>query len=197
MVPVFLAMVAAFWLGTVAAQPTTASWVFLRDSAGDVWLVLDNVRYGAPIAPATDEQINSLPFSGKWIAPSADVAAPQFVTTKPAWGGIPAASDVQASAPTATPRPTAAPAPRTVTQAQANHCQSVSLDIALELAPYTTSERAIAAMDQMEGICRDAALRKGNAGVNCFESTFRRGAREQRSGEATFALFDLCMKGLP
>jgi hypothetical protein len=80
-------VVAAFGFGQASAQSVIPDGSFVRDSAGNTWLVTGDQRAAVPIREATDEEILALPFNNQWV-----VAATQgFVALggKPDWADDP------------------------------------------------------------------------------------------------------------
>lgn len=63
--------VLAFWLGRgsgdLSAQALLPDGVFVRDSAGTIWLVIGGQRAQVPFFPADDGAIGSVPDSGMWV----------------------------------------------------------------------------------------------------------------------------------
>lgn len=57
---------------TVGAQTPIPNYAYLRDSSGQVFVVSGGQRLAVPIYPATDEQINAIPWPGTWLVPRAD-----------------------------------------------------------------------------------------------------------------------------
>jgi hypothetical protein len=80
-------VVAAFGFGQASAQPVIPDGSFVRDSAGNTWLVTGSQRAAVPIREATDEEILALPFNNEWV-----VAATQGIVAlggKPDWADDP------------------------------------------------------------------------------------------------------------
>jgi hypothetical protein len=91
-------VVFAFGFGHGAAQTLMPDGSFVRDSAGNVWLVYGGWRSAVPIYPATDEQIAAVPDGGQWVVPGADGRL--TLGARPSWAGSP---PIQAVAPGAAP----------------------------------------------------------------------------------------------
>jgi hypothetical protein len=71
-VSVVALMVLAFGMGRASAgvaQALLPDGVFVRDSAGNVWLIVSGQRAKVPFRPATDDAINSVADSGLWVVP--------------------------------------------------------------------------------------------------------------------------------
>ena len=75
----------ALWIPRASAQDLVASWVFVRDDAGDIWLVVNGTRIGIPILPATNDEIVAMPFAGQWIGPADTSGQPTLLNSKPEW----------------------------------------------------------------------------------------------------------------
>ncbi|MDP8923110.1 MAG: hypothetical protein M3O34_09585 [Chloroflexota bacterium] len=84
----FVAFVAlVFGLGQAFAQTGIPNGAFVRDSRGDVWLVVGGQRSAVPIYPATDEQIAAVPDGGQWLVPAWDGSGGLVLGTRPTWAG--------------------------------------------------------------------------------------------------------------
>ncbi|MCC6174494.1 MAG: hypothetical protein IT305_04245 [Chloroflexi bacterium] len=94
-----------FTLGRGSAQGMLPNGVFVSDSAGNVWLVLNGARSHVPFYPTTDDTIAAVPESGQWVVPGADGAL--TLGEQPEWVGMALAPP--APAPASTPTPTPAP----------------------------------------------------------------------------------------
>lgn len=80
-----------FGLGQVFAQGIP-SGAFVRDSAGNIWLVSGGQRAAVPIYQTTDDQIAAIPDSSQWVVPAADGSGALVLGVRPSWaGGAPAA----------------------------------------------------------------------------------------------------------
>ena len=77
--------VSSFGLGQASAQSTIPNGVFVRDSAGDVWGIGRGQRWAMPIYPASDDEINAVPFSGQWLVPNASGGTTPW--DRPEWAG--------------------------------------------------------------------------------------------------------------
>jgi hypothetical protein len=103
------------------------------------------------------------------------------------------------------PAPQALPAPQPALDPDlAARCFRVSTELILQSAPdlppdrSDVAERAHAAFQR---VCREAAVKHGVKGVDCFEWAFRQGLEQSRllprgsdaGGRAAFALFDQCV----
>lgn len=97
---------------TASSRTNYPAWTFVRDSAGEVWLVTALGRVGVPILPISDAEINSIPFTGKWIDQSDQPDRYKLANSKPAWAAPP--PSIAAAIPVTGP----APAPEPVTPAQ-------------------------------------------------------------------------------
>ena len=122
---------AALWAVSVSAQPVIPNGVFVRESNGQIWLVLDGQRVSLPVWQATDEQIASLPVSDRWAV--MNEAGAMVSGNQPAWHAEQAAA--RAAAQAAAPQPTAAATP---TESTARPTTSSSLVIT-EFTTYRAS----------------------------------------------------------
>lgn len=99
-----------------AAQSSIPNGVFVRNSEGLVWLVLEGERIKIPVWQATDEEIAAVPVFDRWAV--MDAVGAIVAGDRPAWlvdDVAPAPPAPVASAtPTRTPRPapTATPQPQ-------------------------------------------------------------------------------------
>ncbi len=94
-----------FGLGHSSAQSFIPNGAFLRDSAGNTWLVNGGAKSRVPIYPAADDQIAAIPDNGAWVVPAPDGGL--TLGTRPDWEGLPPTGlfPGQAAAPTSTPVP--------------------------------------------------------------------------------------------
>ena len=104
--------VLAFWLGRgsgeLSAQGLLPDGVFVRDSAGTIWLILGGQRSQVPIFPADDSAIASVPDNGQWVVGGEGGALalggmPDYVFQAPV--SAPPVVAEMPPAPTATPVP--------------------------------------------------------------------------------------------
>jgi hypothetical protein len=63
--------VVALSMGSVSAQGIP-SGAFVKDSQGNVWLVINGQRSQVPLHPANDDQISAFPTTGQWVSPTGD-----------------------------------------------------------------------------------------------------------------------------
>ena len=75
----------AFGLGHAFAQPGIPDGAFVRDSSGNVWLVVGGQRAGVPIYQTTDDQIAAVPDSGQWLVPAGDGSGALILGARPSW----------------------------------------------------------------------------------------------------------------
>jgi hypothetical protein len=78
----------AFGMGQTSAQPALPDGVFVRDSAGTIWLIIGGQRAQVPFYPAGDDVIASVADSGQWVVPGEGGiltlgAQPDFVNQAP------------------------------------------------------------------------------------------------------------------
>jgi hypothetical protein len=64
--PVLVAIAATWWVTSASAQSTIPNGVFVQNSAGLLWLVLDGQRVKIPVWPASDDDIAALPVPDRW-----------------------------------------------------------------------------------------------------------------------------------
>ena len=76
-----------FGLGQAFAQAGIPDGAFVRDSAGNVWLIAGGQRAGVPIYQTTDDQIAAVPDSGQWLIPAGDGSGALVLGAKPTWAG--------------------------------------------------------------------------------------------------------------
>lgn len=118
--PVIVAIVTTWCLTTASAQSTIPNGVFVRNSEGLVWLVLDGQRVKIPVWTASDDDIAALPVSDRWAMMNDDGSI--VAGDRPAWlaDAPPALLNpaVAAAPPTATPA--SVPAPTTAPAASGN-----------------------------------------------------------------------------
>lgn len=82
--PVAIAVIGTWCLTTVSsAQSSIPNGVFVRNSEGLLWLVLDGQRVKIPVWPASDEEIAALPVADRWAVMNADGAI--VAGDRPAW----------------------------------------------------------------------------------------------------------------
>lgn len=106
-----------------AAQSSVPNGVFVRNSAGFIWLVQDGQRVRIPIWTATDDEINALPDPDRWAV--ANDAGAIVAGDRPVW---------------LTPAPTA-PAPQ---PAVASNVVTLSGDGQLKTRPFDLTAGAYA-----------------------------------------------------
>ncbi len=83
--------------GAVLAQPAVPSFTFVRDSAGNVWMVADGQKYSVAFYPASDAQIQAIPDSGQWVVPN-ETGSMIMAGDRPSWAGdVPSAALAPAS----------------------------------------------------------------------------------------------------
>jgi hypothetical protein len=99
----------AFWLGRgstgLSAQSLLPDGVFVRDTGGNVWLIVGGQRARVPFFPAADDVIASVPDTGQWVVQGeggmlALGGQPEYVSAPPVM-----------LQPVATPTPTPTPTP--------------------------------------------------------------------------------------
>ena len=108
-VPMVAAVVVAWGIArTTAAQSSIPNGVFVRNSEGLVWLVLDGERIKIPVWQATDEEIAAIPVFDRWAV--MDAVGAIVAGDRPAWlvdqppAAVAAAQPVPSvPAPTSTP----------------------------------------------------------------------------------------------
>lgn len=109
--PVLAAIVATWTItsASVTAQSSIPNGVFVRNSEGLVWLILDGQRIKIPVWAATDDEIVAVPVSDRWAVMNADGAI--IGGDAPAWLGSQSASapSVAQQPPPAALAPTAIP----------------------------------------------------------------------------------------
>jgi len=94
-----MTVAAAFFVGRAQADGAIPEFAYLRDSAGEIYVVTNGLRVGLPIYPATDEQIGALPFTGLYMLPKTTENGPN-VGPRPEWAVSPnAAAQSQQPAP--------------------------------------------------------------------------------------------------
>jgi hypothetical protein len=109
-----LAILAPWWItaSSVLGQSSIPNGVFVQNSDGLVWLVLDGQRVKIPVWPAADDEIAAVPVADSWAVMNDDGAI--VAGDRPAWLGDGASSSAAAAAAAAAPAATAAtPTPRT------------------------------------------------------------------------------------
>lgn len=94
--PVAAAIVVTWALTTATvAQSSIPNGVFVKNSEGLIWLVLDGQRVKIPIWTATDDEIAALPVPDRWAV--LNDAGAIVAGDRPAWfGGAPAAASFSA-----------------------------------------------------------------------------------------------------
>jgi hypothetical protein len=112
--PVLVAIAATWWLTTPSvAQSSIPNGVFVRNSEGVLWLVMDGQRVKIPVWSASDEEIAALPVPDRWAV--MNDAGAIVAGDRPAW--LPSQGSASISAvradPTATPKPVPTATPRT------------------------------------------------------------------------------------
>jgi hypothetical protein len=80
--------VLVFGIGRGSAQPALPDGVFVKDSGGQIWLIIGGQRAKVPFYPAGDDVINSVADSGQWVVPGDGGiltlgAQPDFVNQAP------------------------------------------------------------------------------------------------------------------
>ncbi|MCC6179388.1 MAG: DUF4352 domain-containing protein [Chloroflexi bacterium] len=100
---VLVILIVGLLVGQVSAQTAVPNGAFVKDAAGDVWLVLGGERLRVPLYPSDEATITAIPDSGKWVVPTSEggVAAgerPDWVSTtqsvvQPATQPAPAAGE--------------------------------------------------------------------------------------------------------
>lgn len=80
---VFLALSVWLLVSGVQAQSSVPNGVFVRESNGTTWLVLDGQRVSIPIWSATDSDIGAIPQSGRWA--TMNDAGAIVAGDRPAW----------------------------------------------------------------------------------------------------------------
>lgn len=101
--PVLVAIFATWAVTTVTtAQSTIPNGVFVKNSEGLLWLVLDGQRVKIPVWSATDDEIAALPVPDRWAV--MNDAGAIVAGDRPAWLDGPGTTSPIAT-PTATPTP--------------------------------------------------------------------------------------------
>lgn len=67
-----LAVLATWTITTATAQTGIPNYAYVRDSAGQDFVISGGQRIAVPIYPATDEQIAAIPWPGQWLGLKAD-----------------------------------------------------------------------------------------------------------------------------
>jgi hypothetical protein len=82
---VLVAIVATWWLTStsVSGQSSVPNGVFVRNSAGSLWLVLDGQRVKIPVWAATDDEIEAIPVPERWAV--LNEAGAIVAGDRPAW----------------------------------------------------------------------------------------------------------------
>ena len=75
----------AFGLSQAFAQPAIPDGAFVRDAAGNVWLVAGGQRVSVPFFQATDAAIGAVPDSGQWLVPYGDGSGALILGARPDW----------------------------------------------------------------------------------------------------------------
>lgn len=187
---IVLIVVVTFWLGRASAQGTIPNGVFVRNSEGGIWLVLDGQRVRLPIWQASDEEIAGIPLADRWAV--MNDASAIVDGDRPSWLGestqavtpsvdSPAstlAAPPSALVPVVIPTPTPTPAPRPVvappTRNPAISCGAVASRI------VTATRDSNPGMGSLSGPltlsireeCETVARRDGENGVACFEGAW-------------------------
>ena len=76
-------LVGLLLIGTADAQGAVPGGAFVKDAAGDIWLVRENVRVRVPIHPAPADQVAAIPASDRWLVP--DVVGWLTFGDRPEW----------------------------------------------------------------------------------------------------------------
>lgn len=113
--PIVAAIVVTWGVArTTVAQSSIPNGVFVRNSEGLVWLVLEGERIKIPVWQATDEEIAAVPVFDRWAV--MDAVGAIVAGDRPAWlvDSSPASQPVAAAqpTPTRTPRPAATATPQ-------------------------------------------------------------------------------------
>lgn len=154
----------------VSSESNYPAWTFVRDSAGDVWLITSLGRIGIPIYPASDDEINSIPFTGQWLDQNDRADSVRLADSKPTWadGAVPVAGQIA-------PAAQSSQAPTTVVQeAQPpvpnmhGKCFQLAVDDATENARAGGTTSAI---DAVTRLCERYTTQYGVRGFGCFEWT--------------------------
>lgn len=147
------------------AQGGIPSGAFVKDAAGDVWLVFGSERLRVPIYPADEAAIVAIPDAGRWAVPAPDGSL--TAGTRPEWAPVaqqPAPITV-AAAPTATSVP---PPPTETPIDPASLCGAVTL----RLLRNTPDELKPAGNNLYRSQCERAARRHGVVGVACVQASW-------------------------
>jgi hypothetical protein len=98
-----------------SGQATIPDGVFVKDAAGQTWLVLKGQRVGVPVWQATDADIAAIPLSDQWAVMSVTDQGAMVAGSKPAWLDAQAvANSSTASTAPAAPASAAPPSDREV-----------------------------------------------------------------------------------
>ena len=181
-VTVSVGLVAALWLATTAAQSSIPNGVFVRESNGATWLILDGQRVNVPVWQATDADIDALPVSDRWAVMNA--AGAITAGDRPAW--LPVSPSTAAQPPpvmvavgTATPLTAPSvilPTPVRVDPGVWTEAPDITDDqrawCGQTAADLRTLDRSVSQID-LDVRCQQMAEVYGNTGVRCFETTYR------------------------
>lgn len=58
---------ASFTVGRTSAQTSIPNGVFVQETIGATWLVMDGKRVEVPLWPASDSEINAIPTADRWL----------------------------------------------------------------------------------------------------------------------------------
>jgi hypothetical protein len=210
---VIITVVVAFWLGRASAQGTIPNGVFVRNSEGGIWLVLDGQRVRLPIWQAADEEIAGLPLADRWAV--MNDAGAIIAGDRPLWLGEPVqtVASPEPSEParfvaplaTATSTPTRVPVAAPPARDPGTQCGAVASRIVTTarnqnpIVGTASSQLTLGLTDA----CRDAARRDGENGVACFEGAWltlapligQPGAGRGKFTDAADELYASCMRG--
>ena len=75
----------AVGLSQAFAQSGIPDGAFVRDGAGNVWLVAGGQRVGVPFFQTTDAEIAAVPDSGQWLVPAGDGSGALVLGARPEW----------------------------------------------------------------------------------------------------------------
>ena len=77
----------AVGIGQALAQASVPDGAFVRDTAGNVWLVAGGQRVSVPFYQATDAEVAAIPDSGQWLVPAGDGSGTLTLGARPSWAG--------------------------------------------------------------------------------------------------------------
>lgn len=167
---IVLAATALLIVESAGAQGTVPNGAFVKDAAGDVWLVLGDQRLRVPIYPSDEASLAAIPDSGKWAVPAlgGGVAAGE----RPEWANAAAASPAVTSSPQPSPLPPSQPAPAPAAGPSADDLWAKCYRTAHTISAETDGHFPVADMLKW---CLESAQVDGERGIDCWAWSLRQG----------------------